>query len=526
MRNFRRLIVSAIVAMVAISCQQIGESNLLVGSKVRFTADTEGTSRTTMGENYSVVWSDGDQIQMFGIKADLSLSNLQQYELVGGAGTTHGVFEGELDRAYDSYYALYPVSMFDGEYASGQFTMQLSSDRIFTERNFVDGANPMIASGTKDSGLQFRNVCGILELKIRGVGEVDRIVISDVSDAPKPLSANFVVDATTLEIVGHTDGLTSMLARLENPIELSETESRSIYVVLPPGEYKKLSVTTFDTSGNSTIRTATNPVTITRSEITPVTEFEHKVEIAPYVSINYLEDKSNFYTSRVLAYMNDATAGLYVAVLHDDEYGDYEATDAQVAQQMGTRFEKDSSTSLMEFTLQTYSLMGQTIHMLALPYDSDGNFGEVAKISFVTNVVPINTDYMVSVSGEPTITANSIDINFATTPADAMLRASIWTSSAYNGLELWVPNINTATEAAEVTTTAVNGVVNIKLGNLLPQTEYTLVYRVMNGVGDGVYSDTFTAYSEYKVYTFTTLAESGSDDEELEDPDTNPETGW
>ena len=48
----------------------------------------------------------------------------------------------------------------------------------------------------------------------------------------------------------------------------------------------------------------------------------------------------------------------------------------------------------------------------------------------------------------------------------------------------------------------------------------------MNGVGDGVYSDTFTAYSEYKVYTFTTLAESGSDDEELEDPDTNPETGW
>jgi len=246
MRNFRRLIVSAIVAMVAISCQQIGESNLLVGSKVRFTADTEGTSRTTMGENYSVVWSDGDQIQMFGIKADLSLSNLQQYELVGGAGTTHGVFEGELDRAYDSYYALYPVSMFDGEYASGQFTMQLSSDRIFTERNFVDGANPMIASGTKDSGLQFRNVCGILELKIRGVGEVDRIVISDVSDAPKPLSANFVVDATTLEIVGHTDGLTSMLARLENPIELSETESRSIYVVLPPGEYKKLSVTTFD----------------------------------------------------------------------------------------------------------------------------------------------------------------------------------------------------------------------------------------------------------------------------------------
>ena len=74
MRNFRRLIVSAIVAMVAISCQQIGESNLLVGSKVRFTADTEGTSRTTLGENYSVVWSEGDQIQMFGVMADLSLS--------------------------------------------------------------------------------------------------------------------------------------------------------------------------------------------------------------------------------------------------------------------------------------------------------------------------------------------------------------------------------------------------------------------------------------------------------------------
>ena len=506
MKHIRLLTLLAVVAMLMTSCQQFEEGNLLVKSRARFAAYTEEASRTTMGDNYSVVWSERDTIVMFGV-TDTELYDLGTYTLVEGAGTTNGVFEGELNREYANYYAFYPVSMFKTAYLSGKFKIKLPYDGIFTERNFVDGANPMIACGDKDSGLQFRNICGILELKIKGDGTISGIVISD-SSSVRAVAGEFDVDAVTAEIVSCTNGSTSLSAELATPIELSNTEARSIYVILPPGEYKSLRITTFDNAGNSTVRTATNPVTITRSKITPVTEFEHKVTEGPCVSVAYASDESNFYTSTVKCQMNSATKKVKMIILTEDEYKaqvESGLTDAQIAQQSNLSFDTPSPTTLT-YPFDTYTMMGQTIHVLAVPCDAQGNYGEVTKMSFVSKVVPIDNNYSVEVSGEPAITANSININFATTPVETVFRAYFMTSAGFNANPSWVPDIKTATEGAWTTLYSNNGTINLIRDDLAPETEYKLIYRVMSGVSDGIYTDTYTAYSEYKVYTFTTPA--------------------
>lgn len=512
MRNFRLLTILAVVAVLVTSCQQFSEGNALLKGKSRFVAYTEESSRTTMGDNYSVVWSKTDEIVMVGVTGT-ERSYLGTYALVEGAGTTKGVFEGEPNQGFANYCAFYPVSMYNSVQASGNIEITLPEDRVVTERNFVDGANPMVAYGTTSDGLQFRNIFGILELKIKGAGAISHIYISDISGYYSPLSGRFYVNPESGKATCDPGSYNTYVATtLDTPLELSETEARSIYVVVPQGEYRRLFIETIDTDGTYTTRAAVNPVTVERSKITPVTEFEHKEHTVPHVRVSYDADDSNFYVSKIFISANTTvTERVYIAVLTDDEYQDLlnsGNTDKDIACQFGYRY---NGSNLIIHQSYTYGCMGKTMHAIAVPCDLEGNFGEVAKTSFVAKSVPIDSNYSVEISGEPTITANSIDINFATTPTDAMFHASIWTSDEYNLLEPWEPDMYTATNSARMEITAENGVVSTRFEDLLPQTEYKLVYRVMNGVSDGMYNDTYTAYSEYKVYTFKTAEYEKSD---------------
>ena len=496
--------------MLVTSCQQFDESNPLVRAKARFTASTEGTSRTTLGENYSVLWSHRDTIAVFGEDGS-RIDELGKYILVEGAGTKLGVFEGEQHGAYDNYYALYPSGMYNsttyGEYV---FDIYTSGSQIFAERNFVDGANPMVAYGTKEEGLYFRNIFGIVELKIKGEGTICDITIEDLGSSEMLLSGLFYVNPKTAEVQARS-GRRYLMAHLETPIALSPDEARSIYAILPPGVYEKLHITTTDVNGLTTTRTATNPITVERSQIVPVTEFEHKIDNTPRVRVAYLENESNFFTSKIEISRSGTTEGALFIMLEEPYYQEMinsGLTDFDIVKQSEAVV---ATTDYKVHSFSTYDMMGQTLHMIALPYDAAGNYGEVYKTAFVTKSVPIDSNYNVDISGEPTITSSDIDVNFATTPAEAVLRVSFFTSEEFAKLPEWYADVVTATEEAWTTLSAQNGVVNVLCRGLTPNTEYKMVYRIMNGVSDGVYTDTYTAYSEYKVYTFTTGTYTKSD---------------
>ena len=500
MKKFRLLAAIAVLVMFMTSCEMFGEGGLLGGEKnARFTAYTETPDRTTMGENYTVVWSQGDQIVMFGTDSGAQLASLGAYALVEGAGTTTGVFEGNLQQEYPLYAAFYPLSRFEqGADYEGKMLVSLPyDDAIFAERNFVDGANPMAAIGTKDGGLQFRNLCGILEIQLKGSGIVNSIKVEVGAEDPY-ISGYFVVDPSTASLYAYSVAK-FINATLATPIELSATTARSVYAILPPGEYKDLRITTIDNSGNVTTRKATTTINVVRSKITPVSEFEHQTVEAPSVSLTYLEERSNFARAVYKLSFNAYAAGAYRYAISKSYYEQLIGegrTDAQLLMEGGTL-----TTESGDYNVGVHSAMGREIYLMAAPCDEQGNIsGEIVKCSFVVKGIPVNGDYSITYK-DSEVTNSSININFDAVPAEGKFAASLYTAADYNALVENDKELYSVNGFSNIDLNYAGGVVNLVQTNLMPNTEYVLVYRVANGVSDGVSDYTYTGYSARQEYT-------------------------
>lgn len=499
MKKFRLLTAIAVVAMFMTSCEMFGEGGFGVNDKkARFTAYTEKASRTTMGNNYSVLWSEGDAIALLGVTGT-ELAEAGRLELSNGAGTHTGVFEGDLEQKYDNYYSYYPADRVQNVYTNGLFIVDYpSTDAIYTERNFVDGANPMVAAGNEKDGLQFRNLCGILELQLTGSGNVTNITIESGQNDPA-IAGQFIVDAEACQTASYAASK-FISAQLAEPVALSST-ARSIYAILPPGEYKDLRITTYDASGNATTRLAKNSITIERSMITPVSEFDHQTIEKPHVTATYIEEQSNFTVVRYRAVLNNLAAGYKRALLSESFYQSLVSegmSDANILQNRGSdAFESG------DYRVGVDGLHGQKVIFLFVAYDESGNWGDIQKLEIKVKDIPVDESYSVTIRQNPTITSNSITAYFDAAPDAGVFRGYLiktsdiaqWTAADYE--------LSTARHY-DMTLSYSGGVVDIVRNALESNTEYTLFYRVANGVSDGIYEDTYTAYSPYKTFTFKT----------------------
>lgn len=501
MKKFRLLTAIAVVAMFMTSCEMFGEGGFGADSnKARFIAYTEKASRTTMGNNYSVLWSEGDAIALLGVTGT-ELAEAGTLELSNGAGTQSGVFEGDLEQKYDNYYAYYPADRVQDLYTNGLFIADYpSTDAIYTERNFVDGANPMVATGNEKDGLQFRNLCGILELQLTGSGNVTNITIESGQNDPV-ISGQFIVDATTCQTAPYS-ALKFISAQLAEPVALSST-SRSIYAILPPGEYNELRITTYDESGNATTRLAKNTITIERSMITPVSEFDHQTIEKPHVTATYIEEQSNFTVVRYRAVLNNLAAGASRTLFSEATYNKYLGeglSDLAIIQQYGAAIPESG-----DYRVGVEGLHGQKVVFLFAAYDESGNWGDVQKLDITVKDIPVDESYSVAIRQNPTITSNNLTAYFDAAPDAGVFNFYLAKTS---DLVQWTEvdyELSTARNYG-VSLSYSGGVVDIVRNALESDTEYTLIYRVASGVSDGIYEDTYTAYSPYETFTFKTEA--------------------
>lgn len=501
MKKFRLLTAIAVVAMFMTSCEMFGEDGSGVNDKkARFTAYTEKASRTTMGNNYSVLWSEGDAIALLGITGT-ELAEAGRLELSNGAGTHTGVFEGDLEQKYDNYYSYYPADRVQNVYTNGLFLVNYpSTDAIYTERNFVDGANPMVATGNEKDGLQFRNLCGILELKLTGSGNVTNITIESGQNDPA-ISGQFIVDAEACQTAPYSASK-FISAQLVEPIALSSA-SRSIYAILPPGEYKDLRITTYDESGNATTRLAKNTITIERSMITPVSEFDHQTIENPHVTATYIEEQSNFVVVRYRATLNNLAAGASRALFTEAVYNKYVGeglSDLEIVQQLGAAIPESG-----DYQVGVEGLHGQKVVFLFAAYDESNNWGDVQKLDITVKNVPVDDNYSVTIRQNPTIASNSFTAYFDAAPDAGVFRCYLAKTSEFAQWTDVDYELSTARHYG-ISLQYSGGVVDIVRDALESNTEYTLIYRVANGVSDGIYEDTYTAYSSYNTFTFKTEA--------------------
>jgi len=239
------------------------EENEPVEATAVFTAITEGTdSKTTLSEDgdvFHVLWADGDIIDINGTQMALVTDdNPSGY----GPGTTKAFFAGKNPAQNNTgakYKAVYPATLRD---KYGYYNLP-------AEQSYVPGtpaAFPMYAE-SDDASLGFKNLCGIIQLNLKGSKSVSAIALADVGDSPRPMSGRFTVAADAAVISSGTNG-TSIVC--STPVALNTENFTSFYLSVPAGTYGKLSINIEASDGSLCTLKSKNPVTVVRSSLTPI----------------------------------------------------------------------------------------------------------------------------------------------------------------------------------------------------------------------------------------------------------------
>lgn len=492
------------------------------GGKTILKATSESVTRTTMGDNHSVVWSEGDQINIYGFLAgSTSFDAADTFDLISGAGTTEGQFEGVLyPDEYKTYIGVYPTEIIDGFMSTDGVEIILNPGVTFDELNFIDKANPMVAVSSDLGTMTFKNLCGILEVKITGTGTINSLKIS--VGKGEYIAGLFWLDPNTCTLTPHFDGsifhnagvnYSSVHATLAEPITLSSTP-RSVYAILPPGTYHDLSVQTIDDTGTLTNRTATKEITINRSQITTVTEFTHTTQTIPYASLEYSTDLSDFYVSFLNIQTNSLCNGLYYRDMTRSDYDSLIAsgkTDKDIV--LGGQFADIKDISSNNLRIYVYSNPNVEYVVLCAAVDENGEIQqEVSKCTFTVPDVPYTDDIQASVNEQNTvISENSISLAIGTNLERGKIMAQVVADSDIEFFDPRILEINT------VLGTYYKGEIGepIEFTGLIPSTAYTVYYTTTDAaiwISESINGEitTYTRYSNMATYKFTTAAHTPS----------------
>ena len=169
----RWLLPVAAVSLLAWSCTreipgQAGDDNGAgndkgTGNDVIATFADAGT-RTSLGEDGSVLWSAGDEISVW-----LKTADNREYKLDGEGGTTSGTFKyaaGPTDGAAVAYnYGVYPYSEENKLTEDGKLLVTVPVVQPYKEGGFAEGVNVAVAV-SEDKNLSFKNLNGYVKVKL------------------------------------------------------------------------------------------------------------------------------------------------------------------------------------------------------------------------------------------------------------------------------------------------------------------------------------------------------------------------
>ena len=260
---------------------------------------------------YKTKWADGDGILLLALQADQTYSSTN-LSLTSGAGTTEGVFKSAISgNEYIAYYGRYESNsavtsgVINPAFPSYQYDRKLSvSDGT---ASFQDDAFPMYAEG-ESNHLEFKNLGAVLKMSLLGTDYIDNIVVK----ANVPISGYATIVRGSDDAPLHTvmiDSLSMNSITYYLKAQLSETEAKDCYIVLPAQTYTGgLKVTINSTLGSMT-KTFSSDLVFQRSQLraiptlTYVNESYHSMGLISSAS-NWTEDyelvlKDNVYVGRV-----------------------------------------------------------------------------------------------------------------------------------------------------------------------------------------------------------------------------------
>ena len=245
--NMKKLFLLSVAALVTFAaCQKEINPAKQEAGITALTATVEqqvGDTKTALGNSNSVVWSEGDVIKVWNASNESG-----DFTLIEGAGTTQGTFNG--NEITDPLYAFYPasaVSSVEGSVA----TFTLPATQHYVKNTFDNGANIAVAQISGNS-MQFKNVCGVLKLQLKGTTIVKSIVVTGKNN--EKLNGTYTVDASTPTpdmpcATTETESEKSVTLDCGDGVLLDPTTLTNFYIVLPSDSFGSgFNVTVLDRS--------------------------------------------------------------------------------------------------------------------------------------------------------------------------------------------------------------------------------------------------------------------------------------
>lgn len=235
--------------------------------------EANGATKTTISDNgdgsYDVLWATTDRISVVAKEGSSVRNNVYRPTTAASESALTKV-EGSGLFADGELYAYYPSDIFN----TVSSTVALPTSRTLTNGLLAD--YPMYAEGVHsgyvldvpNTELAFKNICGILRLKLSGEGSVlmGKVVLS----ADEGLAGPCEIEADGRAWKATVSGVGTLTLNVSGSITLSE--GYDLWVPVPAGSYNNLQIKTYSADGTSyTLKTANKPIEIERSTITTIT---------------------------------------------------------------------------------------------------------------------------------------------------------------------------------------------------------------------------------------------------------------
>lgn len=274
----KRLTVFTLIAVSMLpACTNEALQEKAANQNYSFTARTDAgiKTRTCLGEvlsneTYPLLWEKGDRIIIApsGKPATSYYETQEQGSDVAEFRFISGLEGNAMPPENTALTALYPADAY--KFTDGKHTIHIPENQIYRKNNISSGTMPMIAVATSRE-LHFRNVCGILRLRLNTLEQDIRLSTIKVA-ADKGLAGPIATFEGTDVTWNNPDGETGRGITLScDGIALSP-EPEDFFIVLPPGKYTGFTIQleTGSPTGSRRIYRMNEVLDIERSAITTV----------------------------------------------------------------------------------------------------------------------------------------------------------------------------------------------------------------------------------------------------------------
>ena len=239
----KRLTVFTLIAVSMLpACTNEALQEKAANQNYSFTARTDAgiKTRTCLGEvlsneTYPLLWKKGDRIIIApsGKPATSYYETQDQDSDVAEFRFISGLEGNEMPPENTALTALYPADAY--KFTDGKHTINIPENQTYRKNNISSGTMPMIAGATSRE-LHFRNVCGILRLRLNTLEQDIRLSSIKVA-ADKGLAGPIATFEGTDVTWNNPDSETGHGITLSCDGAALSPEPEDFYIVLPPGNY-------------------------------------------------------------------------------------------------------------------------------------------------------------------------------------------------------------------------------------------------------------------------------------------------